>query len=156
MKYQFITVLRCKQTSARRYLHIQTKQSNTGIQTKALFLTTCWLKSNIHWHFLRRFVRQTPETSGCSGFLEVWLCTPASQILWLSTVERWARSRRSGLRFSHAWNMDSVCPQFNVRGSTRAAVTQQRGDGEPKQFRERGLSCQDFQTLCNFSPQVTD
>lgn len=129
------------------HTRIQAWGSNTGIQADVFLLSppVVWSPT------FQKKNKKNNETSGCSGFLDVWLCLAASQILWLSTTVLSAgQPACSQCVRVRAWKTQSSCPQFNVRRSTRAAVTQQRGLASQNSSAKEAQAARIVQTFCNF------
>lgn len=92
--------------------------------TGALSLTTCWIMSNIRWHFLHSFIRQF-QNIWLSGFLDVFDCV--HQPLSRSGSPPFHAGQEACNQLVCACACACGCPQFNMRGSVRAGMTQQRG-----------------------------
>lgn len=120
--------------------------------TGALSLTTCWIMSNIRWHFLHSFIRQF-QNIWLSGFLDVFDCV--HQPLSRSGSPPFHAGQEACNQLVCAWTLRAAAHSL-ICGGRWEPEWLNNVDQQTKTVPERGWNWTFLPTICgiySFSPQ---
>lgn len=124
--------------------HPEEKEQH-GHSIGALFLTTCWMKSNIHWRFLHSFIRQLlRKTSGSLWLLGCSTVFTSHSVTLALHHFTLGRKPTIGLCVQESRERLPTV-QYAEVGESRSDSTM--WTTKPKQWAERGWNCQVLQML---------